>query len=63
MGFFVVYKVFRRSYIGKISKAKATKPYRFLGVIEIPTDDTYQPLKVDTRQGVAVEYVPNAAIA
>ena len=48
---------------GKNRYQEITIHYRFLGVIEIPTDDNYQPLKVDTRQGVAVEYVPNAAIA
>lgn len=48
---------------GKNRSQEITIHYRFLGVIEIPTDDNYQPLKVDTRQGVAVEYVPNTAIA
>ena len=37
--------------------------YRFLGVVEIPTDENYEPLKVSTRQGVTVEYVPNVESA
>ena len=48
---------------GKNRLQKITIHYRFLGVIEIPTDETYEPLKLDTRQGVAVAYIPNAASA
>ena len=48
---------------GKNRSQEITIHYRFLGVIEIPTDETYEPLKLDTRQGVAVEYIPNAASA
>ena len=48
---------------GKNRSQEITIHYRFLGVIEIPTDETYEPLKLDTRQGVAVAYIPNAASA
>jgi len=48
---------------GKNRYQEITIHYRFLGVIEIPTDDSYEPLKLDTRQGVAVEYIPNAVSA
>ena len=48
---------------GKNRSQEITIHYRFLGVIEIPTDETYEPLKLDTRQGVAVEYISNAISA
>ena len=37
--------------------------YRFVGYIEIPESAFTQPLTKDTRQGVAVSYIPKAITA
>lgn len=48
---------------GKNRTQRITIHYRFIGAIEIPAAPKHKNLKIDTRQGVAVEYLPNTATA
>ncbi|MBO4861185.1 MAG: DUF4368 domain-containing protein [Clostridia bacterium] len=48
---------------GKNRTQRITIHYRFIGALEIPESRHYKHLKLDTRQGVAVEYLPNTATA
>ena len=48
---------------GKNRTQRIVIHYRFVGIIEIPAVPRHEHIKLDTRQGVAVEYVPNAVSA
>ena len=48
---------------GKNRTQRITIHYRSIGALEIPEARHYKHLKLDTRQGVAVEYLPNTATA
>ena len=45
---------------GKYKTQRIVIFYRFVGYIEIPESAFTQPLTKDTRQGVAVSYIPKA---
>lgn len=49
--------------IGKNRTQRLVIHYRFVGYIEIPDSSYRNNYKADLRQGVAVEYIPNAASA
>ena len=42
---------------GKNRTQRIVIHYRFVGVIDLPKKDRAEHLKLDTRQGVAVEYI------
>ena len=48
---------------GKYKTQRIVIFYRFVGYIEIPESAFTQPLTKDTRQGVAVSYIPKAITA
>lgn len=48
---------------GKNRTQRITIHYRFIGTIEIPAAPKHKHFKLDTRQGVAAEYLPNTATA
>jgi site-specific DNA recombinase len=48
---------------GKSRTQRLVIHYRFIGYIEIPESAFKTNYKADTRQGIAVEYIPNAASA
>ena len=48
---------------GKSRTQRLVIHYRFVGYIEIPESAFRSNYKADTRQGVAVEYIPNVASA
>ena len=45
---------------GKYKTQRIVIFYRFVGYIEIPESAFSKPLTMDTRQGVAVSYIPKA---
>ena len=55
--------VFETEGKGKNRTQRIVICYRFVGYVEIPEMSRRQHIKADTREGVAVEYVPNAQSA
>ena len=48
---------------GKNRTQRITIHYKFIGALEIPATPVQNCLKLNTRRGVAVEYLPNTATA
>lgn len=56
-------EVHRIEGTGKNRTQRITIHYKFIGALEIPAGSKSNNHKLDTRRGVAVEYLANAAIA
>ena len=52
--------VYETEGVGKNRSQRIVIYYRFVGYIEIPERFTCENYVADTRQGVAVEYIPKA---
>lgn len=52
--------VFETEGTGKNRTQRVVIYYRFMGYIELPDPEFWETFKADTRQGVAVEYIPRA---
>jgi len=55
--------VFETQGVGKNRTQRIVIFYRFVGYIELPESTFKAPYKANTRQGVAIEYIPNAVPA